>query len=145
MANDEKKKSKGSTRRTLSLPGLEKAERSQSELPLGEGSDSVKNIKTESKKIDIDGEGKSKPKKTTKKRPSSAKKAKPAPKPKPTPKAESAPKSKTASISKDSKVMPEGKVTPEELVSDKDAPQNVELKREEARKAKIEKDRERAT
>ena len=145
MANDEKKTAKGSKRRTLSLPGLEKAETSQSELPLGESADPVKNIKTESKKIDIDGEGKSKPKKTTKKRASSAKKAKPASKAKSAPKPKPAPKHKTSSNSQSQKVEPEVKEAVEKVVSEEEAAQDVAQKREEARKAKIEKDNERAT
>lgn len=123
MANDEKKTPKGSKRRTLSLPGMEKAETPQSELPLVEGSDPVKNIKTESKRIDIDDKEQSKTTKPTKKRASAAKKAKATPKP---------------------KVKPAVKAADEKVVSEEKAAAQVEEQRVEDRKAKIEKDRERA-
>ena len=138
MANDEKKTAKGSKRRTLSLPGLEKAETSQSELPLVEGSDSVKNIKTESEKIDIDGEEKSKPTKPARTRASSSKKAKSAAKPKTTS------KPKTASKSANSQIESATEEVAEEIVSKEKAAAEAEQKQDDARTAKMERDRARA-
>ncbi|MDB2438781.1 hypothetical protein N9W89_08710 [Hellea sp.] len=131
MADDEKKTVKGKKRRTLSLPGLEKAETSQSELPLGEGPDSVKNIKTESEKIDIGAGEQSEVKKTAKKPAGAARKPKPASKPKP---ATPTPKSPQDVPTSDL----------EKTVSEDEALARKEEKQEEARKAKIKRDDERA-
>lgn len=133
MANEDKKTAKGTKRRTLSLPGMEKPETSQSELPLAEGSETVKNIKTESKKIDIDDKAQSETTKPPKKRASSAKKSKAAPK-------TSSERSKPKRI----KAKPAVKETAEEVVSEEVTAAKAEQKKEEARQAKIEKDRERA-